>query len=106
MDTAFQPYLDRVVSNTLDGNPADFCQGVCEFYNSLIASIMQHNECLMFTDSIIPTSISFLTFFIRQSTVESIWSLAMPYDEWLEFFLMIVERVYTSSDDEPVDCRI
>ena len=105
IDCAFQPYLDRVASNTLDGNPSEFCQGVCDFYKALFTSVMHHNECLMFTGNLAPEAVCFLTFFIRHSLVEPIWSLAPSYDEWLDFFLMITERIYTSSDDEPVDCR-
>lgn len=104
IDQAIQPLIDMTAENTIDGNRADFCRYVCAFYNALISSAMKNDEYLMFNDDLEPSAIQFLLFFVRNYRIPEIWENVGDYGKWLEFFLMITERIYTPSEDEEIDC--
>lgn len=105
IDQAIQHLINNLVDQTLDGNRADFCHYVCQFYHTMITSAMKNDQYLRFDDELDPSAIQFMLFFVRNDGIPEIKENTDDYQKWLEFFLTITEKIYTPSEDEEIDCK-
>ncbi|OAO17217.1 hypothetical protein AV274_1051 [Blastocystis sp. ATCC 50177/Nand II] len=99
IDGAIDALLAQLRQQTLAGNRQDFCRVVAEYYKSLLAGVMEHDECISFEGEIPPCNYLFLTFFVRNSDIPEFAEVAPNFGEWLAFFLQVVESIYKDDDD-------
>lgn len=110
VEAALVPLLEQLRQQTFSGNRRDFCELVGQYYNALLAGAKKHggslrsglrvDECLSFEGTLPPGNLFFLTFFVRNSDIPELVEFSPNYEEWLSFFLQVVESIYKDDEDE------
>ena len=103
------PVVDEAILQMLHGNRenseilnwSQFCHSVALYYNSLISAIRANRLALHFDGSLNCQAVNFIVFFIENSGIPEISSNSPDYNDWLPFFLLIVEDLYSDNKELP-----
>lgn len=104
--------IDSAVSSIL--SQTQFIPSICDFYKSMIIGIqkcgkncyiiLRIDEVLYFDGELPVESVRFLVFFIQQTNADIV-THAMPFEEWLPFFMRVIERILQNEDND-ADCIV
>ena len=103
------PVVDEAILQMLHGdrdsseilNWSQFCHSVALYYNSLLSAIRSNRLALHFDGSLNCQAVNFIVFYVQNSGIPEILSNSPDYNDWLSFFLLIVEDLYSTSKELP-----
>lgn len=103
------PVVDEAILQMLHGerdsseilNWSQFCHSVALYYNCLLSAIRSNRLALHFDGSLNCQAVNFIVFYVQNSGIPEILSNSPDYNDWLSFFLLIVEDLYSTSKELP-----